>query len=36
MAYEIKQYHGKYNIQKRTVAIKYIVIHYVGAGTSAA
>lgn len=36
MTYEIKQYHGKYNIQKRTVSVKYIVIHYVGAGTSAA
>lgn len=37
MAYEIKQYHGKYNRFSRVAsAIKYIVVHYVGDGTSAA
>lgn len=30
----INKYHGSYNIQSRTDTIKYIVIHYVGAGTS--
>lgn len=33
--YTINKYHGKYNIVKRTSAVKYIVVHYVGAGTSA-
>lgn len=32
----INKYHGSYNIQKRTTSIKYIVLHYVGSGTSAA
>lgn len=36
MAYSIKEYHGKYNRTKRTSKVKYIVVHYVGSGTSAA
>lgn len=37
MAYEIKTYHGKYNrVARSASAIKYIVVHYVGDGTSAA
>lgn len=36
MAFDIKQYHGQYNIQKRTQPIKFIVCHYTGAGTSKA
>ena len=28
--------HGNYNIQKRTLPIKYIVVHYTGSGTSKA
>lgn len=36
MGYEINQYHGGYNIQKRNTTVKYIVVHYVGAGSSAA
>lgn len=32
----INEYHGNYNITKRTTPIKYIVLHYVGNGTSAA
>lgn len=35
MAYTINEYHGNYNIQTRTDAVKYIVVHYVGSGTSA-
>ena len=35
MGYTISKYHGKYNRTKRTVKPKYIVWHYVGAGTSA-
>ena len=31
---KINKYHGSYNITKRTQAIKYIVLHYVGAGSS--
>lgn len=35
MSYKIKEYHGKYNIFSRSRSdIKYIVVHYVGAGTS--
>lgn len=30
----INKYHGKYNINTRTAAIKYIVVHYTGSGTS--
>ena len=36
MSYLISKYHGAYNIQRRTGTIRYIVLHYVGAGTSAA
>lgn len=36
MAYDIKQYHGNYNIQKRSTAVSYIVVHYTGAQTPAA
>jgi N-acetylmuramoyl-L-alanine amidase CwlA len=36
MTYSIEQHHGSYNIQKRTAAVKYIVVHYTGSGTSAA
>lgn len=36
MGYVIQQYHGKYNTQSRGgTAVRYIVVHYVGAGTSA-
>lgn len=35
MGYSIEQYHGNYNIQKRTSTIQYIVVHYTGSGTSA-
>lgn len=35
MGYTINQYHGNYNIQTRTTSVKYIVVHYVGAGSSA-
>ena len=31
---QINKYHGNYNIVKRTQAVKYIVVHYVGAGSS--
>lgn len=31
---QINKYHGNYNITKRTQAVKYIVVHYVGAGSS--
>ena len=30
----INKYHGNYNISKRTQSVKYIVIHYVGSGSS--
>lgn len=30
----INKYHGNYNISKRSLAVKYIVVHYVGAGSS--
>lgn len=36
MAPNINVYHGSYNIQRRTQSVKYIVMHYVGSGTSAA
>lgn len=36
MAYTINKYHGSYNIVRRTSQVKYIVVHYVGAGTSKA
>ena len=32
----INKYHGNYNISKRSLAVKYIVVHYVGAGSSSA
>lgn len=35
MNLSINKYHGSYNISTRTSQVKYIVIHYVGAGTSA-
>lgn len=36
MGYVIQKYHGKYNTQSRGgTKVKYIVVHYVGAGTSA-
>lgn len=35
-AMKINKYHGKYNIQKRSMAVKYIVVHYTGSGTSKA
>lgn len=35
MGYTINKYHGEYNRVKRTSAVKFIVVHYVGAGTSA-
>ena len=31
---KINKHHGSYNITKRTQKVKYIVLHYVGAGTS--
>lgn len=31
---KINKYHGDYNIQSRTQTVKYIVVHYVGAGSS--
>lgn len=31
---QINKLHGNYNIVKRTQAVKYIVVHYVGAGSS--
>lgn len=34
MGYTIKTYHGSYNIVKRADSVKYILIHYVGSGTS--
>lgn len=30
----INKLHGKYNISKRTLPVKYIVVHYTGSGTS--
>lgn len=33
---KINVYHGKYNIVKRNTAVKYIVMHYVGSGSSSA
>ncbi|ACV22557.1 N-acetylmuramoyl-L-alanine amidase CwlH precursor [Slackia heliotrinireducens] len=37
MSYEINKHHGSYNIQPRSAsAVKYIVVHYTGSGTSAA
>lgn len=33
---KINKYHGNYNISKRTMPIKYIVVHYTGDGTSKA
>lgn len=35
MGYAIKRYHGSYNISPRAEAVRYIVVHYVGSGTSA-
>ena len=32
---KINKYHGTYNRQARVLPVKYIVVHYVGAGTSA-
>ena len=35
MAYTIQKYHGSYNIVRRgSNAVRYIVVHYVGSGTS--
>lgn len=34
MPYVIDKYHGNYNIVARKEDVKYIVVHYVGAGTS--
>lgn len=34
MSYAIHTYYGDYNIQSRSTSVKYIVIHYVGAGSS--
>lgn len=31
---QINKLHGKYNISKRTLPVKYIVVHYTGNGTS--
>lgn len=36
MEFSIRQYHGSYNISRRREAVRYILIHYVGAGTSKA
>lgn len=35
MGYSIKRYHGGYNISPKWTAYRYIVVHYVGSGTSA-
>lgn len=35
MAFEIVKYHGSYNKSNRSGSIMYLVIHYVGSGTSA-
>lgn len=34
MGYTITKYHGRYNRSPRTQKVKYIVVHYVGGGTS--
>ena len=31
---KINKYHGAFNVTRRTESVKYIVIHYVGAGTA--
>lgn len=36
MAMKINKYHGKYNISARHTAVKYIVVHYTGSGSSKA
>lgn len=36
MGYSIETYHGDYNLSPRREAVRYIVVHYVGDGTSAA
>lgn len=36
MGYTIETYHGDYNLSPRREAVRYIVVHYVGDGTSAA
>ncbi len=33
---KINKHHGSYNIMKRVLAVKYIVVHYTGSGTSKA
>lgn len=35
MSYTISKYHGSYNIVTRSTAVRYIVCHYTGSGTSA-
>lgn len=35
MGYTVNQHHGSYNRTKRSVSVKYIVVHYTGSGTSA-
>lgn len=35
MGFEIKRYHGNYNRVRRVTTVRYVVVHYVGAGTSA-
>ena len=34
MGYAIEKHHGRYNRSTRTQKVKYIVVHYVGSGTS--
>ena len=34
MAYTIHEYHGKYNRSLRKTKVRYIVVHYVGSGSS--
>lgn len=36
MGYSIETYHGDYNLSPRREAVRFIVVHYVGDGTSAA
>lgn len=36
MGYPIETYHGDYNLSPRREAVRFIVVHYVGDGTSAA
>lgn len=36
MGYAVQTYHGSYNVSRRTQPVSYIVVHYVGSGTSAA